>query len=103
MSIVKLNVGGVRYQTTTATLNRFPDSMLARMIQQKNEAQIIEEGREIFIDRDGKLFGYILDYFAQRQYSDIFRRSYHERNDASRSRFLSIIQFNRLDQARKRF
>lgn len=37
--------------------------MLARMMEQPNESKNIQEGKEIFIDRAGDYFSYILNYF----------------------------------------
>lgn len=62
MSIVHFNVGGTRYSTSTTTLTRDPNSMLATMLHQSNEINLIHHGQEIFIDRNGKLFEYVLDY-----------------------------------------
>ncbi|GAX22437.1 hypothetical protein FisN_14Hh051 [Fistulifera solaris] len=56
--IVRLNVGGTRYEA--ARLMRFEGSMLSNLISGK-----WKEGNgqnEIFLDRDGKLFAYILAY-----------------------------------------
>ncbi len=62
MSVVKLNVGGTLYTTSLSTLTAAePESMLARMVDQPKERQLIAEGKEIFIDRNGKLFEYILE------------------------------------------
>jgi len=62
MSIVHFNIGGKRYSTSTTTLLRDPRSMLASILNQREEKQLIADGREIFIDRNGKLFSYVLDY-----------------------------------------
>ncbi|GAX25731.1 hypothetical protein FisN_14Lh051 [Fistulifera solaris] len=58
--IVRLNVGGTRYEAARETLTRLERSMLASLI-----AGTWKEGNgqnEIFLDRDGKLFAYILAY-----------------------------------------
>lgn len=62
-SIIKLNVGGVYYTTTRTTLTMYKDSMLARMFSEDNISlcQKDEDGR-YFIDRNGKIFEYVLDY-----------------------------------------
>lgn len=58
---VKLNVGGVRYETTLTTLTADgDDSMLGSMFSGRHELHPDEEG-EVFIDRDGKHFGHILN------------------------------------------
>ncbi len=62
MTVVKLNVGGTLYTTSLSTLTmKEPGCMLARMVDQPQERQLIEEGKELFIDRNRKLFEYILE------------------------------------------
>ena len=58
--IVRLNVGGVRYEVARDTLMLYEDSMLASLISGKWKERNGEE--EIFIDRDGGRFKYVLDY-----------------------------------------
>jgi hypothetical protein len=58
---VKLNVGGVKYETTLTTLTADgDDSMLGSMFSGRHELHLDDEG-EVFIDRDGKHFGHILN------------------------------------------
>jgi len=58
---VKLNVGGVKYETTLTTLTADgDDSMLGSMFSGRHELHTNEDG-EVFIDRDGKHFGHILN------------------------------------------
>lgn len=59
---VLLNVGGHVYETNMAVLQKEPDSMLARFV--KNETDKIRKGQELTINRNGKLFKYVLDYLA---------------------------------------
>ena len=63
--IIKLNIGGVKYEVSRDTLNMYPDTMLARLISGNIPTQKVK-GR-IFIDRDGILFNYILDYLRNKQ------------------------------------
>jgi hypothetical protein len=58
--VVDLNVGGTLYSTTRTTLLR-QDSMLAAMFSGRHELKRRADGR-IFIDRDGELFKYVLQY-----------------------------------------
>jgi len=58
---IKLNVGGVLYKTSLTTLVKDPNSMLAVMFSGRFELQVDEDG-SYFIDRDGELFRYILNY-----------------------------------------
>eukprot|EP01089_Gocevia_fonbrunei_P007302 TRINITY_DN18382_c0_g1_i1.p1 TRINITY_DN18382_c0_g1~~TRINITY_DN18382_c0_g1_i1.p1 ORF type:complete len:214 (-),score=46.81 TRINITY_DN18382_c0_g1_i1:56-697(-) len=57
---IKLNVGGYKYETTLATLN-VVSSMLSVMFSGNFTQQPDEDGYH-FIDRNGDLFGDILDY-----------------------------------------
>ena len=59
--IVKLNVGGHCYTTTRATLTRFPNSMLGVMFNGTFTTTVDENGHH-FIDRDGSLFGFVLNF-----------------------------------------
>ena len=59
--LVKLNVGGHVYTTSTLTLTRDEDSMLAAMFSGRHSVQREEDG-SYFIDRDGTHFRYILNY-----------------------------------------
>lgn len=55
--MISLNVGGHWYSTTWATLNRFDSGALQQMLHNPNE-----DGN-FFLDRDGKMFQYILGFF----------------------------------------
>lgn len=58
---VSLNVGGEIYTTTLDTLTRCRDSMLGAMFT--GQIPVLRDNRgNIFIDRDGKVFRYILNY-----------------------------------------
>lgn len=60
---VKLNVGGVRYETTLTTLRRCPTSMLAAMFSGREGVSVpVDADGYVFIDRNGTHFGTILDY-----------------------------------------
>lgn len=59
--IIELNVGGNYYTTTLATLLYEPDSLLTTMFT--GNIRVAKDGRgRYFIDRDGVLFRFILDY-----------------------------------------
>jgi hypothetical protein len=74
LDIVELNVGGVTYATTLGTLQQAePESPLA-IISTLNTAEIRsifgrDSKNRIFIDRDGILFRYILDYLRNKKLS----------------------------------
>lgn len=60
-SIVELNVGGVFYTTTLSTLTSEIDSNLAAIFQEKLKLKKDAKGK-YFLDRDGVLFRYVLDF-----------------------------------------
>ncbi len=53
---ITFNVGGKRYETTPATIEMFPNSLLAMLVRRHLEP-------EIFIDRDGELFRWVLYWY----------------------------------------
>lgn len=58
---VSLNVGGEIYTTTVDTLTRCRDSMLGAMFT--GQIPLLRDNQgNVFIDRDGKVFRYILHY-----------------------------------------
>ena len=68
-SCIKLNIGGHLYTTSTLTLTRDPQSMLATMFSGRHS--IIKEGDgSCFIDRDGTHFCYILNYLRDGGFND---------------------------------
>ncbi|XP_028847318.1 BTB/POZ domain-containing protein KCTD12.1 [Denticeps clupeoides] len=61
--IVELNVGGQVYVTRHTTLIAVPDSLLWTMFSKKSPAELARDSKgRYFLDRDGFLFRYILDY-----------------------------------------
>lgn len=58
---IKLNVGGTVFVTTRDTLASEHDSMLRAMFSEEFNTQPDEDG-EVFIDRNGKHFGIILEH-----------------------------------------
>ena len=59
-SVVTLNVGGHIYKCSLTTLTADPDSMLALMFSGRYPLSRLSDG-SYFIDRDGKLFAYVLE------------------------------------------
>lgn len=57
--IVKFNVGGIRHEVARSLLELHPDTMLARMVSEQWQEN---PDTEIFIERDGSRFKYVLDY-----------------------------------------
>ncbi|KAJ1149742.1 hypothetical protein NDU88_002547 [Pleurodeles waltl] len=58
---ITLNVGGKIYTTSLSTLTSYPDSMLGAMFSGKMPTKKDSQGN-CFIDRDGKVFRYILNF-----------------------------------------
>ncbi|XP_067419183.1 potassium channel regulatory protein [Emydura macquarii macquarii] len=61
-----LNVGGLTFTTWASTLQRFPESRLARMLNGNDHEFRLVNG-QFFVDRDGSLFSYILDFLRTLQ------------------------------------
>ncbi|KFQ51280.1 Putative potassium channel regulatory protein, partial [Nestor notabilis] len=66
--VVVLSVGGVRFVTRASTLQQFPESRLARMLNDDDQEFKLVNG-EFFVDRDGTLFSYIMDFLRTLQVS----------------------------------
>ncbi|XP_039621785.1 BTB/POZ domain-containing protein KCTD12-like [Polypterus senegalus] len=66
--IIELNVGGQVYITRYSTLTSVPDSLLWEMFSRKNIKTLARDSKgRFFVDRDGFLFRYILDYMRDQQ------------------------------------
>jgi len=66
--IIELNVGGQVYITRSSTLTSVPDSLLWDMFSQKSTKGLARDTKgRFFVDRDGFLFRYILDYMRDQQ------------------------------------
>ncbi|NXI71931.1 KCNRG protein, partial [Anseranas semipalmata] len=66
--VVALSVGGVRFVTRASTLRQFPESRLARMLDDDDQEFKLMNG-DFFVDRDGTLFSYIMDFLRTLQVS----------------------------------
>lgn len=76
--ILELNVGGVSYTTTLNTVRKDPESLLAQMFSNNGKMQILRDSKgKYFLDRDGVLFRYILDYLRNQKL--ILPENFHER------------------------
>ncbi|KAG9304823.1 hypothetical protein G9A89_016853 [Geosiphon pyriformis] len=60
---IVLNVGGTKYETYRSTLTAYPHTFLGTMFQDRNRALCHPDGNEYFIDRDGQVFRYILQFY----------------------------------------
>ncbi|XP_060064837.1 potassium voltage-gated channel protein Shaw-like [Ylistrum balloti] len=58
---VHFNVGGTRFSTTWATLQRIPNSKLGRLQESIHASQLVQT--DFFFDRNPAVFGSVLDYY----------------------------------------
>ena len=63
---IELNVGGKFYSTSVLTLTRDSDSLLGRIFSGRQQLEKDQTGK-YFIDRDGVLFRYILDFLRTKK------------------------------------
>eukprot|EP00754_Rhynchopus_humris_P041703 Rhum_TRINITY_DN25246_c0_g1::Rhum_TRINITY_DN25246_c0_g1_i1::g.181609::m.181609 len=67
MAHVVLNVCGTKFEVLVATLLNSPDTMLGSLVDKWNQAGEFADSaaptREVFIDRNGERFQYILDWY----------------------------------------
>nr|XP_020759655.1 potassium channel regulatory protein isoform X3 [Odocoileus virginianus texanus] len=64
--LVTLNVGGKVFTTRSCTLKQFPGSRLTRILDGRDQ-EFKMVGGQIFVDRDGVLFSFILDFLRTHQ------------------------------------
>ena len=79
-NIVELNVGGVFYTTSHSTLVKEKDSLLGQIFsgQCKASPLILKDNKgKYFLDRDGVLFRYILDYLRNQKL--VLPENFHEK------------------------
>lgn len=76
--IVELNVGGVFYTATLATLRKDGESLLGQIFNGTSKVKLHRDSKgKYFIDRDGVLFRYILDYLRNQKL--ILPENFHEK------------------------
>jgi len=76
--LVELNVGGVYYTTSLSTLTKESNSHLASLFSGQHPPPPKDAKGKYFIDRDGVLFRYVLDYL--RSNSLVLPESFRERD-----------------------
>ncbi|XP_035614139.1 putative potassium channel regulatory protein [Oncorhynchus keta] len=64
--LITFNIGGQTFTTTLLTLRRHQDSRIARILDGKDADFKFISG-QVFVDRDGTFFKYILDYMRTGQ------------------------------------
>lgn len=76
--VIELNVGGVFYTTSHATLTRESNSLLAHIFGGTLASGPYRDSKgKFFVDRDGVLFRYILDYLRDPRI--VLPENFHER------------------------
>lgn len=64
MAVVSLNVGGARHQVVISTLQKYPETMLAKLINPANSALAVKsDDGSYFFDRNPTLFPFVLDFY----------------------------------------
>jgi hypothetical protein len=63
---IKLNVGGIKYETTLNTITSNTDSMLANMFSGRHPMKLNDDGY-YFIDRDGDIFKYVIKFLRDKK------------------------------------
>lgn len=91
--IIELNVGGSVYTTSRTTILSHPESMLSHMISGQIP-NATDSKKRIFIDRDGPLFRFILNFLRDKQLHlpDNFAEYAQLRQEADFYRIEPIIQ-----------
>lgn len=101
--VIELNVGGVFYTASLTTLKSQPDSLLADLFTGKQPITKDSKGR-YFLDRDGVLFRYVLDYL--RDGGIILPDSFKERDrlkrEADKYKLPGLVEAITSDLARAR-
>ncbi|XP_045205795.1 BTB/POZ domain-containing protein KCTD16-like [Mercenaria mercenaria] len=77
--IVELNVGGVFYTTSLSTLVKEPSSLLGEIFGGESNTKLVKDSKgKYFIDRDGVLFRYILDFLRNQKI--VLPENFHEKD-----------------------
>jgi len=101
--VIDLNVGGVHYTTTARTLTNEADSLLAKLVAHKSiesgdgghDGVLKQHGGRLFIDRDGALFRYVLDYLrngCRLVLPDVFQERNRLRQEAEYYRLPGLVR-----------
>ncbi|XP_014673371.1 PREDICTED: BTB/POZ domain-containing protein KCTD12-like [Priapulus caudatus] len=93
-SIIELNVGGVFYTTSLTTITKDVDSHLHDLFAGKAKAPIRDSKGKFFLDRDGVLFRYVLDFLRNEKL--VLPENFHEkdrlRSEAEFFRLASMVE-----------
>lgn len=93
-SVVELNVGGVHYTTTAKTLKSEQGSRLCELFDGDTNALTRDAKGRVFLDRDGVLFRYILDYLRDEavRLPEGFREKERLLREAEHFRLVGLIK-----------
>ena len=72
-----LNVGGLHFRTTAETLNSVPSSFFGALASGRHRIQLDEDG-SLFLDRNPKHFGLILEYLRNGGHANLVYYSEEE-------------------------
>ncbi|XP_067103900.1 BTB/POZ domain-containing protein KCTD16a [Osmerus mordax] len=103
--VVELNVGGQVYYTRFGTLTSIPNSLLGKLFSNKKGSSndIVRDLRgRYFIDRDGFLFRYVLDYLRDKQVvlPDHFPERGRLRREAEYFQLPELVKFLTSDKSK---
>lgn len=65
--VVLLDVGGQSFKIAKSTLERYPECLLAKMVDEF--PSIVNQGKAIYIDRNPLAFSWILEIHRQDSYA----------------------------------
>eukprot|EP01100_Stratorugosa_tubuloviscum_P012588 TRINITY_DN6019_c0_g1_i1.p1 TRINITY_DN6019_c0_g1~~TRINITY_DN6019_c0_g1_i1.p1 ORF type:complete len:260 (-),score=96.98 TRINITY_DN6019_c0_g1_i1:193-972(-) len=75
--IIKLNIGGIRFETTRTTLTRIPDTYFTSLLSGRLVIKYDSNGA-IFIDRDGCYFAPILTFLRTSRIPKLINMNYDD-------------------------
>ncbi|XP_062866647.1 BTB/POZ domain-containing protein KCTD12.2 [Trichomycterus rosablanca] len=102
--IIELNVGGQIYVTRHSTLLSVPNSFLWNMFKEDSPSELTRDSKgRFFIDRDGFLFRYILDYMRDKNLAlpDYFKERASLQKEAEYFQLPELARSLRLAQVSK--
>lgn len=90
----ELNVGGIHYTTSLQTLLADPESKLHEMFSGSATELLRDAKGRVFLDRDGALFRYVLDYLRDQdlQLPEGFRERGRLRREAQQLRINGLVK-----------
>ena len=97
---LKLNVGGVRFETSRSVLTKITDSMLGRMFGSCDiMLQVDPDDGSHFIDRDGERFKLILDFLRAGDSSQVLAKTIRGLSEVQQQAMMCDLDFFGLEEA----